>query len=112
MRPGSHRPLKGVRSMKDVSMGQCALTGKKVQFGNNVSHSKRRTRRQFKPNIQKVALASSALGCDVSLKICTRTLRTIQKKGGLDAFLVGTPDVELAEEGLRLKRRVRKSLSN
>lgn len=92
-------------------MGQCALTGKKVQFGNNVSHSKRRTRRQFKPNIQKVSLASDALGCDVSLNIAVRTLRTVQKKGGLDAYLLAMPDSQLAEEGLRLKRRVRKRVS-
>ncbi len=92
-------------------MGQCALSGKKVQFGNNVSHSKRRTRRQFKPNIQKVSLASDALGSDVALKISTRTLRTVQKKGGLDAYLLSTPDTQLGDEGLRLKRRVRKRLA-
>ncbi len=92
-------------------MGQCALTGKKVQFGNNVSHSKRRTRRQFHPNIQSVSLDSQVLGREVSLKISTRALRTVQKKGGLDAFLLSTPDAALAEEGLRLKRQVKKSLS-
>ena len=91
-------------------MSQCALSGKKVQFGNNVSHSKRRTRRTFKPNVQKVSLASDALGCSVSLDIAARTLRTVQKKGGLDAYLLDTADRELAEEGLRLKRRVLKSL--
>ncbi len=93
-------------------MGQCALTGKKVQFGNNVSHSKRRTRRTFNPNIQKVTFTSEALGCDISLKISVRALRTVQKKGGLDAFLIKTADKDLAEEGLRLKRRVLKRLRN
>ena len=91
-------------------MSQCALTGKKVMFGNNVSHSKRRTRRTFKPNVQKVTLTSDALGCNVSLDVAARTLRTVQKKGGLDAYLIDTDDRELAEEGLRLKRRVLKSL--
>jgi len=91
-------------------MSQCALTGKKVQFGNNVSHSKRRTRRTFKPNVQKVTLTSDALGCSVSLDIAARTLRTVQKKGGLDQYLLKTEDRELAEEGLRLKRRVLRSL--
>jgi large subunit ribosomal protein L28 len=91
-------------------MGQCALSGKKVQFGNNVSHSKRHTRRQFHPNIQNVNLDSSSLGTSISLKICTRTLRTVQKKGGLDAYLLATPDDLLADEGLRLKRRVKKKL--
>ena len=91
-------------------MGQCALSGKKVQFGNNVSHSKRRTRRTFLPNIQKVTFTSAALGCDVSLNVSVRTLRTVYKKGGLDAFLVKTADKDLGEEGLRLKRRVKKRL--
>ncbi|MBW2273481.1 MAG: 50S ribosomal protein L28 [Deltaproteobacteria bacterium] len=89
-------------------MAQCALTGKKVQFGHNVSHSKRRTNRQFKPNIQKVSLSSEALGCSISLKVCVRALRTVQKRGGLDAFLLGTDDAKLGEEALRLKRRVKK----
>ncbi len=91
-------------------MSQCALTGKKVQFGNNVSHSKRRTKRTFKPNVQKVTLTSDALGCNISLDVAARTLRTVQKKGGLDSYLLNTEDRELAEEGLRLKRRVLKSL--
>ncbi|MCP5039952.1 MAG: 50S ribosomal protein L28 [bacterium] len=91
-------------------MGQCALTGKKVQFGNNVSHSKRRTRRTFKPNVQTVTFTSDALGCSVSIPVAARTLRTVQKKGGLDAYLLDTADKELAEEGLRLKRRVLKQL--
>lgn len=91
-------------------MSQCALSGKKLQFGNNVSHSKRRTKRTFKPNVQKVTLTSDALGCNVSLEVATRTLRTVQKKGGLDSYLLKTEDRELAEEGLRLKRRVLKSL--
>ncbi len=93
-------------------MGQCALTGKKVQFGNNVSHSKRRTSRAFHPNIQKVKLPSAALGCDVSLKVAVSALRTVQKKGGLDAFLLATPDANLAEEGRRLKRLVRKKVAS
>ena len=93
-------------------MGQCALTGKKVQFGHNVSHSKRRTKRTFMPNIQKVSLPSDVLGCDVSLQVSVRALRTVQKKGGLDAFLIKTADKDLAEEGLRLMRRVLKRLQN
>jgi large subunit ribosomal protein L28 len=93
-------------------MAQCALTGKKVQFGHNVSHSKRRTNRQFKPNVQKVSLNSEAMGCSISLRVCTRALRTVQKRGGLDAFLLGTDDAKLTEEALRLKRRVKKSVGS
>lgn len=89
----------------------CALTGKHVQYGNNVSHSNRHTNRRFEPNIQTVALASDALGCNVTLRVSTRALRTVHKKGGLDAFLLETADHKLPEEALRLKRRIRKSLS-
>jgi len=89
----------------------CALTGKQVQYGNNVSHSNRHTNRRFEPNIQSVALASEALGRNVTLRVSTRALRTVLKKGGLDAFLLTTEDHKLPEEALRLKRRIRKSLS-
>jgi large subunit ribosomal protein L28 len=92
-------------------MAQCALTGRKVQFGNNVSHSKRRTRRKFDPNIQKVTLVSDVLGCDIALSVSTRALRTVQKQGGLDAYFLMGSDAGLAEEGLRLKRRVAKKLN-
>ena len=89
---------------------RCELTGKDVMFGCNVSHSMRHTNRRFDANIQKVTLASEALGRNVRMRIAARTLRTVQKKGGLDAYLIDTQDRDLAEEGLRLKRRVLKSL--
>ena len=89
----------------------CQLTGKKPQFGHNVSHSNAKTNRRFVPNIQKVALQSEALGRDVTIRISTRALRTVQKKGGLDAFLLQTADAKLPEEALRLKRAVKRQLS-
>lgn len=89
---------------------RCALTGKQVQFGHNVSHSNRKTNRRFQPNLQKVSLASAVLGRTVPLRISTRALRTVQKKGGLDAFLLSTGDANLGEEAMRLKRQVRKRL--
>jgi large subunit ribosomal protein L28 len=90
---------------------ECALTGKRVAYGRNVAHSNVKTSRRFVPNLQKVTLTSEALGRAVSLRISTRALRTVQRKGGLDAYLIATPDKDLAEEGLRLKRRVRKALA-
>ncbi len=90
---------------------RCALTGKETQFGHNVSHSKRRTNRRFAPNIQSVSLESEALGRNVSLRITTRALRTVVKKGGLDRFLLTTDDAKLPERALRLKRKIRKTLS-
>jgi len=89
----------------------CQLTGKKPQSGNNVSHSHRKTRRRFLPNIQKISLASVALGRDFTLRISTRALRTVVKKGGLDQFLLQTDDAKLPEEALRLKRRLKRKLS-
>ena len=89
----------------------CALTGKKVQFGHNVSHSNRRTNRRFQPNLQKVTLESEALGQGVPLRISTRALRTVQKKGGLDLFLLKTDDKDLTEIAQRLKRRIKKRIS-
>ncbi|MBW2231835.1 MAG: 50S ribosomal protein L28 [Deltaproteobacteria bacterium] len=90
---------------------RCALTGKEVQFGHNVSHSMRHTNRRFDPNIQKVTLSSETLGRSIRLRVATRTLRTVQKKGGLDGFLLGTADQKLMPEALRLKRAIKKKLS-
>jgi len=89
----------------------CALTGKKVQYGHNVSHSHRTTNRRFEPNIQKVRLLSEALGQRVSLNVAARTLRTVQKKGGLDAFLLQTADGRLEPGAIRLKNKIRRKLS-
>ena len=89
----------------------CALTGKAVRFGHKVSHSNRKSSRRFAANIQKVSLPSEALGRTVRLPISTRALRTLQKHGGLDAFLLRTADEKLPTEGLRLTRAVRKALS-
>jgi len=90
---------------------RCQLTGKGPQSGHNVSHSNRKTNRRFEPNLQKVTLPSAALRRSVSLRVTTRALRTVQKHGGLDAYLVKTADAKLPEEALRLKRRVKKALS-
>lgn len=90
---------------------RCELTGKEVQFGCNVSHSMRHTNRRFEPNIQKVTLTSELLGRNVRMRIATRTLRTVQKKGGLDGFLLGTADTKLMPGALKLKRQIKKKLS-
>jgi large subunit ribosomal protein L28 len=90
---------------------RCALTGKEVQFGHNVSHSMRHTNRRFDPNIQKVSFSSESLGRTIRLRVATRTLRTVVKKGGLDAFLLGTDDAKLMPDALRLKRQIKKKRS-
>jgi len=89
---------------------RCALSGSKVSSGNNVSHSNRRTRRTFAPNLQNVTLLSDALGERVRLRVSTRALRTVQKVGGIDAFLLGTDDAKLPPEAIVVKRRVRRAI--
>ena len=90
---------------------RCALTGKHAQFGHNVAHSNRKTKRRFLPNVQPVSLQSDALARTVRLQISTRALRSVQKKGGLDGFLLATDDARLTPEALRLKRQIKKTLS-
>lgn len=88
---------------------KCALTGVGPQYGNNVSHSNRKTRRRFVPNIQSVSLLSDALGRRVSLKLTVATLRTVDHNGGLDAYLLSTSDTKLTDEARRLKRQIKKA---
>jgi large subunit ribosomal protein L28 len=84
---------------------KCPITGKGVQVGNNVSHSNRKTKRRFLPNLQTISVLSDAIG-SVRLKLSTNAIRTIEHKGGIDAFLKATPDRKLTLEIRRLKRRI------
>lgn len=88
----------------------CQLTGTSVRYGHKVSHSNRKSSRTFQPNLQHVTLRSDALRREFSLRITTRALRSVQKHGGLDNFLLRTSDRHLSEEALRLKQRVRRAL--
>ena len=85
---------------------RCQITGVGVATGNNVSHAVNRTRRRFVPNLQTTRLLSDSLGEQVRRRVTSSALRTIDKKGGLDAFLLGTPNRKLPEEARRLKRRI------
>jgi large subunit ribosomal protein L28 len=84
---------------------KCPISGKGVQAGNNVSHSNRKTRRRFLPNLQTISLLSDTVGA-IRLRLSTNAIRTIEFKGGIDAFLKSTPDRKLTREILRLKRRI------
>jgi large subunit ribosomal protein L28 len=86
------------------------MTGVGIQYGNNVSHANNKTRRRFLPNLQRTSLMSDALGTTVRVRLATSALRTIEHRGGLDAFLLSTTDDELSAEALRLKRRIEKAL--
>ena len=88
---------------------RCSITGKGVLAGNNVSHAHNKTRRRFLPNIQQTSLLSDALGQPISLKLSTRAIRTIEKNGGLDAYLLSMPNAKLTDEAVRLKRRIKKA---
>ena len=85
---------------------RCMITGKGVLTGNNVSHANNKTRRRFLPNLQKVSLVSDALGRPVQLRISTRAVRTIEKNGGLDAYLLGQADAKLSDEARGLKHEI------
>ena len=74
--------------------------------GNNVSHANNRTRRRFLPNLQSATMHSEALGRRVSLRLSTSAMRTIEKHGGLDAFLMQARNAELAVEARALKREI------
>ena len=89
---------------------RCHLTGSKVHSGQNVSHSNRKSRRTFEPNLQRVHLMSGALGRQVPIRVTARALRSVTKVGGLDAFLLGTQDAKLPPEGLALKRDIQRAL--
>ena len=85
---------------------RCQITGKGVMTGNNVSHAKNRTRRRFLPNLQQTSMQSEILGRTVSLRVTTSAIRTIEKHGGLDAFLMQARNAELADDARALKREM------
>jgi large subunit ribosomal protein L28 len=87
----------------------CQITGKGVLTGNNVSHANNKSRRRFLPNLQKASLLSDVLGFTVSMRISTRAIRTVERNGGIDAFLLGTPNRNLPPVALTLKRQILKA---
>src|SRR6266567_3714362 len=87
---------------------RCDLTGKTAQVGHKVSHSNRKTKRRFLPNLLNVSLMSDALGRSVRLRISANALKTVDHRGGLDAFLAKSRDIELSDKARDLKRRIDK----
>ena len=85
---------------------RCQITGKGVMTGNNVSHANNKTRRRFLPNLQQTSMASEILGRNVSLRVSVSAIRTIEKHGGLDAFLLQARNAELADEARALKKEI------
>lgn len=88
---------------------RCQITGKGVLTGNNVSHANNHTRRRFLPNLQDSSLLSDTLGLSVRMRLSTRAIRTVEHNGGIDAFLLSTPNRNLAPEAQALKRRIQRA---
>jgi large subunit ribosomal protein L28 len=101
--------LPGLERLKDQAMSRrCDLTGKAAQTGHKVSHSNRKTKRRFLPNLCNVTMTSDALGRAVRMRISANALKTIDHRGGLDAFLAKAKDAELSQHALDIKREIAK----
>ena len=90
---------------------RCVLLGKGLLVGNNVSHANNKTKRIYRPNLQTISLASEALGNSYKLKISMNALRTVDRSGGLDPFLMKAKDGLLSDRALKLKRAIAKKLA-
>src|ERR1700749_507629 len=97
---------------KDHPMSRrCELTGKAVLVGNKVSHSNRKTKTRFLPNLVRVTLTSESLGRSVRLRVATAALRSVEHRGGLDAFLVKASEEQLSQGAIELKREIKKKIA-
>ncbi|KHJ55255.1 50S ribosomal protein L28 [Aureimonas altamirensis] len=90
----------------------CELTGKAVQSGNNVSHANNKTRRRFLPNLCSVTLISDSLGQRYRLRISANALRSVEHRGGLDAFLMKASEDDLSQRARLLKRQIAKKVAS
>jgi len=88
---------------------RCELTGKSVLVGHKVSHSNIKTKRRFLPNLCNVTLQSDVLGQSVRMRVSTNALKSVDHRGGLDAFLMKARDTELSPKALDLKRKIVKA---
>ncbi|MEP2781628.1 MAG: 50S ribosomal protein L28 [Pseudoruegeria sp.] len=88
---------------------RCELTAKGPMTGNNVSHAKNRTRRRFLPNLNDVTLQSETLGRGFKFRISAAALRTVDHRGGLDAFMAKAKDEELSPNALKVKKEILKA---
>jgi large subunit ribosomal protein L28 len=91
---------------------RCELTGKGVMVGYTVSHAMNHTKRRFLPNLLNVTLISDALGRSVKLRVSANALRSVEHRGGLDAFLLKADDGHLSDNALKLKKEVRAALAS
>jgi large subunit ribosomal protein L28 len=85
---------------------KCELTGKAVLTGNNVSHSKRKSRRRYLPNLHRVTLMSDVLG-SIRMRISARALKSVDIYGGLDSFLISQSDEVLSLKASQIKKKIK-----
>ena len=90
---------------------RCELTGVNRQIGHKVSHSNIKTKREFKPNLVDVTLASDALGQSYKLRITAAALRSVDHRRGLDQFLLKADEAELSTRAVKIRRELKKKLS-
>ena len=88
---------------------RCELTGTGPMVGNNVSHANNKTKRRFLPNLKEVSLMSDALGQAFTLRITSAALRSVDHRGGLDAFLAKAKDADLSADALKIKKDIQKA---
>jgi large subunit ribosomal protein L28 len=87
----------------------CELSGKGPATGNNVSHAHNKSRRRFLPNLNDVTLSSDVLGQSFRLRISASALRTVDHRGGLDAYLAKAKDEQLSPKALKIKKEIAKA---
>ncbi len=90
---------------------RCELTGKSVLYGNNVSHANNKSRRRFLPNLVNVTLMSESLNQRVRMRISANALRSVEHRGGLDAFLMGAKERDLSQKAVMLKKQIAKKMA-
>jgi large subunit ribosomal protein L28 len=95
--------------MEPAMSRRCELTGKSALTGHLVSHSNRKTKTRFLPNLLKVTLLSDALGQSFRLRVSANALRSVEHRGGLDAFLLKASDNTLSQKARELKKKIAKA---
>ena len=98
-----------VKLFEEIMSRKCELTGKAVMTGNNVSHANNKTKRKFLPNLQAVSLYSEKLSKKIKFKVAISTLRTVEKKGGIDNFLIKSKSQNLSSSARKYKKDIEKN---
>jgi len=104
--------LKEFKKGKKTMARKCNLTGKAVLVGNKVSHSNRKTKKRFLPNLQETSLSSDILASSFRMRVSTNAIRSIEVNGGLDNYLISSKNDNLSSEALSIKKRIKKAFQS